>query len=71
MAMKPHSIRLVAEDGTVLAEELVVSRDSDRPFASGRVGYNASGKWSVRATDGEVERHQMSFNLVQIITKPK
>ena len=39
----------------------------NRPFDSGKTGYNASGKIELLTADGaESKTHQVSFNLVEI-----
>jgi hypothetical protein len=72
---RPFAVQIVDSEGTVLASEYLVSRDASRPYSSGKFGYNANGKATLRSlTDtsegiAQVDRFQISFNAVQIARK--
>ena len=70
--MKPCFVVVLAADGTELARELLTPRGRGHAFASGKTGWNASGKAilaNADDTDGgvsTVDRHQLSINFVRI-----
>lgn len=70
--LKPYYITVHAEDGTELGREVLTARGKLRPFASGKTGWNASGKMVLANPDdtqngtATQDRHQISVNFVRV-----